>query len=56
MPQQNAIERHVEKLDRVYVCNSCRVVFLFRSDVEDHGETTGHMQMSVLPLGDPLTA
>ena len=56
MPQQNAIERHVEKLDKVYVCNSCRVVILFRSDVEDHRETTGHMQMSVLSLDDPLTA
>ena len=56
MPQQNAIGRHVEKLDKVYVCNSCGVVFLFRSDVECHNETTGHLQMSVLPLGDTLTA
>jgi hypothetical protein len=56
MPQQNAIERHVEKLDKVYVCNNCRVVFLFQSDVEDHNVTTGHKQMSVLPLDDQLTA
>jgi hypothetical protein len=35
MPQQNAIERHVEKLDKVYVCNNFRVVFLFRSEVDD---------------------
>jgi len=37
----------VEKLDRIYVCIRCRSVFLFKSDVEDHREMSGHGDMKM---------
>lgn len=40
----------IEKLDRIYFCTECRTVFLFRSDVEDHREMSGHDDMKVRPL------
>ena len=35
----------VEKLDRIYFCNECRTVFLFRSDAVDHEKAEGHAQI-----------
>ncbi|MEM3095270.1 MAG: hypothetical protein QXX64_06500 [Nitrososphaera sp.] len=39
-----------ERLDRIYVCSQCRSVFLFKSDVEDHREMSGHVEMKVRPF------
>ena len=40
----------VEKLDRVYCCGQCRAVFLFKSDVDDHKETSGHCDIKEVPF------
>jgi hypothetical protein len=40
----------VEKLDRIYFCNECRTVFLFKTDASDHEKATGHGQMREMPL------
>jgi hypothetical protein len=63
---QDIISRHVEKLlDKAYVCSTCRAVFLFKSDAEDHSQAEdqqqqqreqGHKQMYIIPLEDTLTA
>ena len=31
-----------EKLDRLYVCKECNACYLFRSDIAEHEEKTGH--------------
>lgn len=33
------------KIDRMYCCKSCRAVFLFESDVEEHIVATEHREM-----------
>ena len=43
-------EEPVEKLDKIYVCSKCGVVFLFRSDVEEHEESAGHRRVCKVPL------
>ena len=40
----------VEKLDRVYCCKQCRAVFLFKSDVNDHVEMSGHPDIQEVPF------
>ena len=40
----------VEKLDRIYYCTVCKSVFLFKSDVEDHSEISGHDGMKAQPF------
>ena len=40
----------VEKLDRIYFCNECRTVFLFKLDASEHEKATGHNQMREMPL------
>ena len=40
----------IEKLDKIYVCTQCKIVFLFKSDVDDHAEMTGQSDMKVQPL------
>ena len=40
----------VEKLDRIYFCNECRTVFLFKLDAGDHEKETGHEQMREMPF------
>jgi hypothetical protein len=40
----------IEKLDRIYVCAQCRSVLLFKSDVEDHSEMSGHGDVKEWPL------
>jgi hypothetical protein len=40
----------MEKLDRLYLCSQCKSVFLFKSDVEDHKEMSGHDDVKTRPL------
>ena len=40
----------MEKLDRIYLCTQCKSVFLFKSDVEDHREISGHGDMKMRPF------
>ena len=40
----------VERLDKIYYCNDCKLVFLFQSDIEDHGLFVGHDDFAVLPF------
>lgn len=40
----------VEKLDRIYFCNECRTVFLFKLDASEHEKATSHNQMREMPL------
>jgi hypothetical protein len=40
----------VEKLDRIYVCTRCKSVFLFKSDIMDHREMSGHDDVKAMPL------
>lgn len=40
----------VEKLDRIYFCNACRTVFLFKSDASDHEKDAGHAQIREMPF------
>lgn len=40
----------VEKLDRIYFCNECRTVFLFKLDASDHEKMTGHAQIREMPF------
>jgi hypothetical protein len=39
-----------EKLDKIYICMKCSMVFLFKSDVEDHQMFFQHEKMSEIPL------
>jgi hypothetical protein len=43
-------ENLVERLDKVYFCVQCKAVFLFRSDVIDHEEISGHQDAQTFPL------
>lgn len=40
----------VEKLDTVYCCQDCKIVFLFKADVLDHQQEFGHSKMQCMPL------
>jgi hypothetical protein len=40
----------MERLDRIYVCTKCNSVFLFKSDVDDHREMSGHDDLKTEPL------
>lgn len=40
----------VEKLDRIYVCADCKSVFLFKSDIMDHKEMSGHDDVKAMPF------
>ncbi|MEW6605300.1 MAG: hypothetical protein AB1351_11525 [Thermoproteota archaeon] len=40
----------VEKLDRIYVCAYCKSIFLFKSDIMDHREISGHDDIEVMPF------
>jgi len=50
MPQLLAIvAKHVtreERLDTLYLCQDCKSVFLFKSDVSDHEDIFGHKKYS----------
>lgn len=39
----------VEKIDRIYFCTECRMVFLFKSDADDHGQL-GHSSLKEMPF------
>jgi hypothetical protein len=32
----NTLRPTPERLDKIYFCKTCQIVFLFKSDVEDH--------------------
>ena len=38
------------KLDKLFCCEHCSAVFLFRSDVEDHARMCGHDQVREMNL------
>jgi hypothetical protein len=40
-----------EKLDKIYYCVDCEIVFLFIDDVTDHKRSTGHEMIGQTPLG-----
>ena len=40
----------IERLDKIYYCNDCKLVFLFQSDIEDHGLFVGHDDFTALPF------
>ncbi len=42
----------VEKIDRIYFCIDCKVVYLFGSDALDHERLTGHAEMHEIPFDD----
>ena len=46
----NTIKSQKEKLDKIYVCTTCNMVFLFRSDVEEHEVALQHGKMHEIPL------
>ena len=43
-------EMTVEKIDRIYFCAECRMVFLFKSDADDHGHLKGHSSLREMPF------
>jgi hypothetical protein len=40
----------VEKLDKIYFCAECKMVFLFKVDASDHEKSYGHKQLRELPF------
>lgn len=41
----------VEKLDKIYFCIECRMVFLFKSDAAaDYERMSGHKELREFPL------
>ena len=40
----------VEKIDRIYFCTECKMVFLFKSDASDHGSIQGHSSLKEMPF------
>jgi hypothetical protein len=39
-----------ERNDTAYLCHDCLAVFLFKSDVENHAEETGHKSAATLKV------
>ena len=39
------------ELDKIYRCAECNIVFLFKSDVEDHCQQTMHENIRIMPFG-----
>jgi DNA-directed RNA polymerase subunit RPC12/RpoP len=37
-------------IDRLYVCKKCNARFLFKSDVQEHREATGHNEVGEVSL------
>jgi hypothetical protein len=40
----------VEKLDRLYFCGECKMVFLFKADADDHERMKGHSRIHEMPF------
>lgn len=40
----------VEKIDRIYFCVECKMVFLFRSDADEHQDAEGHPTLKEIPF------
>jgi hypothetical protein len=48
--RQLELKLETEKLDKIYLCEQCRSVFLFKSDVEDHIEMSGQSDTKARPF------
>jgi hypothetical protein len=46
----SSAEVTAEKVDRLYFCTECRIVFLFKSDVDDHEAISGHSKINEMPF------
>jgi hypothetical protein len=33
---------HPDDLKAIWICQECRMIFIFHSDIEDHKDLTGH--------------
>jgi hypothetical protein len=40
----------IEKLDTLYFCGECKMVFLFKADAADHGRIKGHSRIREMPF------
>ena len=40
----------IEKIDRIYFCTECKMVFLFKSDASDHRSMQGHSSLKEMPF------
>ena len=40
----------IEKIDRIYFCKECQMVFLFKSDVKEHQDRHGHSNLKDMPF------
>ena len=40
----------VEELEYIYRCAECNIVFLFKSDAEDHCQQTMHENINTIPF------
>jgi hypothetical protein len=40
----------VEKIDRIFFCTECKMVFLFKSDARDHQSMQGHTSLKEMPF------
>jgi len=40
----------VEKLDKIYFCRECKMVFLFVADAYEHEKMTGHPKAYEMPF------
>jgi hypothetical protein len=40
----------VEKIDKIYFCAECRMVFLFKSDADEHQDVNGHEGVREMPF------
>jgi hypothetical protein len=43
-------DRKTKVIDRFYVCDECRSVFIYREDAEEHQGISGHKKMKEFPL------
>jgi hypothetical protein len=46
--EYKTVERRLDRMDRIYCSAECRAAFLFRFDVDDHKEMSGHDRMHEL--------
>jgi len=48
---KTSLNSRAEDLDKIYRCAECNIVFLFKSDVEDHSQQTMHENIKIMPFG-----
>jgi hypothetical protein len=53
-PPPSVIEKgkKTKVIDRLYVCNECKSIFIFREDAEEHQRASSHRKMNEFPLFD----